>query len=103
MSETPGDLRYTKDHEWLRQMEDGTVLTYQFFLTRQEGGRFDGCWMTDAVMLVDAVELDTYEAFLRVTSPESTGADDGALRTFLERRRDYLLEYEPAPSETATE
>ncbi|NNF52473.1 MAG: glycine cleavage system protein GcvH [Gammaproteobacteria bacterium] len=27
MSEVPGDLRYTKDHEWLRQMEDGTVLT----------------------------------------------------------------------------
>lgn len=26
MSENPGDLRYTKDHEWLRQMEDGTVL-----------------------------------------------------------------------------
>lgn len=26
MSEVPGDLRYTKDHEWLRQMEDGTAL-----------------------------------------------------------------------------
>jgi len=27
MSEVPGDLRYTKDHEWLRQLEDGTALT----------------------------------------------------------------------------
>lgn len=26
MSDVPGDLRYTKDHEWLRQMEDGTAL-----------------------------------------------------------------------------
>lgn len=26
MSEVPGDLRYTSDHEWLRPMEDGTVL-----------------------------------------------------------------------------
>lgn len=26
MSEIPGDLRYTKDHEWLRPLEDGTVL-----------------------------------------------------------------------------
>lgn len=25
MSELPGDLRYTKEHEWLRQEEDGTV------------------------------------------------------------------------------
>ncbi len=26
MSEVPTDLLYTKDHEWLRLMEDGTVL-----------------------------------------------------------------------------
>lgn len=26
MSEVPGDLRYTKDHEWLRPLEDGTAL-----------------------------------------------------------------------------
>ncbi len=26
MSEVPTDLRYTRDHEWLRLMEDGTVL-----------------------------------------------------------------------------
>ncbi len=25
MSELPGDLEYTKDHEWLRQEEDGSV------------------------------------------------------------------------------
>lgn len=25
MSELPGDLRYTKDHEWLRKEEDGSV------------------------------------------------------------------------------
>ena len=25
MSELPGDLRYTSDHEWLRQEEDGSV------------------------------------------------------------------------------
>ena len=25
MSELPGDLRYTSEHEWLRQEEDGTV------------------------------------------------------------------------------
>jgi glycine cleavage system H protein len=25
MSELPGDLLYTKDHEWLRREEDGTV------------------------------------------------------------------------------
>ena len=25
MSELPGDLRYTDEHEWLRQEEDGTV------------------------------------------------------------------------------
>ena len=25
MSELPGDLRYTNEHEWLRQEEDGTV------------------------------------------------------------------------------
>ena len=25
MSELPGDLQYTKEHEWLRQEEDGTV------------------------------------------------------------------------------
>ncbi len=25
MSELPGDLQYTKDHEWLRQEEDGSV------------------------------------------------------------------------------
>lgn len=25
MSELPGDLRFTKEHEWLRQEEDGTV------------------------------------------------------------------------------
>ena len=25
MSELPGDLLYTKDHEWLRQEDDGTV------------------------------------------------------------------------------
>jgi len=25
MSELPGDLKYTKDHEWLRQEEDGSV------------------------------------------------------------------------------
>jgi glycine cleavage system H protein len=25
MSELPGDLTYTKDHEWLRQEEDGSV------------------------------------------------------------------------------
>lgn len=25
MSELPGDLRYTEEHEWLRQEEDGTV------------------------------------------------------------------------------
>lgn len=25
MSELPGDLRYTAEHEWLRQEEDGTV------------------------------------------------------------------------------
>lgn len=25
MSELPGDLRYTRDHEWLRQEEDGSV------------------------------------------------------------------------------
>ena len=25
MSELPGDLRYTGEHEWLRQEEDGTV------------------------------------------------------------------------------
>ncbi len=25
MSELPGDLKYTSDHEWLRQEEDGTV------------------------------------------------------------------------------
>jgi len=31
MSELPGDLRYTSDHEWLRQEEDGSVtvgITY---------------------------------------------------------------------------
>lgn len=26
MSEVPSDLRYTRDHEWLRPMEDGTLL-----------------------------------------------------------------------------
>lgn len=26
MSEVPTDLRYTRDHEWLRPMEDGTML-----------------------------------------------------------------------------
>jgi len=25
MSELPGDLKYTKEHEWLRKEEDGTV------------------------------------------------------------------------------
>ena len=25
MSELPGDLKYTKDHEWVRVEEDGTV------------------------------------------------------------------------------
>lgn len=25
MSELPGDLQYTREHEWLRQEEDGTV------------------------------------------------------------------------------
>ena len=25
MSEVAGDLRYTKDHEWVRQLEDGTL------------------------------------------------------------------------------
>jgi len=25
MNELPGDLKYTKEHEWLRQEEDGTV------------------------------------------------------------------------------
>ena len=25
MSELPGDLLYTKDHEWLRREDDGTV------------------------------------------------------------------------------
>ncbi len=25
MSELPGDLRYTDEHEWLRQEEDGSV------------------------------------------------------------------------------
>ena len=25
MSELPGDLKYTNEHEWLRQEEDGTV------------------------------------------------------------------------------
>ena len=25
MSELPGDLRYTEEHEWLRQEEDGSV------------------------------------------------------------------------------
>ena len=25
MSELPGDLRYTKEHEWLRQEDDGSV------------------------------------------------------------------------------
>ena len=25
MSDLPGDLKYTKDHEWLRQEEDGSV------------------------------------------------------------------------------
>ncbi len=25
MSELPGDLKYTKEHEWLRQEEDGSV------------------------------------------------------------------------------
>jgi glycine cleavage system H protein len=25
MSELPGDLRYTRDHEWLRKEEDGSV------------------------------------------------------------------------------
>ena len=25
MSELPGDLKFTKEHEWLRQEEDGTV------------------------------------------------------------------------------
>lgn len=26
MSEVPGDLRYTRDHEWLRPLDDGTAL-----------------------------------------------------------------------------
>lgn len=26
MSEVPTDLRYTRDHEWVRPMEDGTAL-----------------------------------------------------------------------------
>lgn len=26
MSDVPGDLRYTKDHEWVRMLEDGTAL-----------------------------------------------------------------------------
>jgi glycine cleavage system H protein len=25
MSDLPGDLKYTKDHEWLRQEEDGSI------------------------------------------------------------------------------
>ena len=26
MSEIPNDLRYTKDHEWIREQDDGTVV-----------------------------------------------------------------------------
>ncbi len=33
---------------------DGSLLLYQFTLTRQLGGEFDGCWMTDSVVLEDA-------------------------------------------------
>lgn len=28
---------------------DGRRVTYVFSLSRQEGGRYDGCWMTDGV------------------------------------------------------
>ncbi|MFL2546052.1 MAG: glycine cleavage system protein GcvH [Candidatus Rariloculaceae bacterium] len=26
MSHIPGDLRYTKDHEWVREQDDGTIV-----------------------------------------------------------------------------
>jgi hypothetical protein len=31
---------------------EGRTVTYEFGLSVQSGGRFDGCWMTDSVLVV---------------------------------------------------
>ena len=36
----------------VRLLFDDEIVTYDFFLIRQEGGRYDGCWMTEAVYVV---------------------------------------------------
>ncbi|MEM0963344.1 MAG: DUF4864 domain-containing protein [Bacteroidota bacterium] len=38
---------------------DGREATYVFQLSRQEGGRYDGCWMTDGVMRRDPAQSTT--------------------------------------------
>jgi hypothetical protein len=30
---------------------DGRTMTYEFGLSKQQGGRFDGCWLTDRVFV----------------------------------------------------
>lgn len=32
--------------------KSGRTVTYEFGLSVQSGGRFDGCWMTDSVLVV---------------------------------------------------
>ncbi len=37
--------------------KDGVYLGYRFFLSRQHGNRYEGSWMTDAVIPFDIVSL----------------------------------------------
>ena len=37
MGELPGDLTYTKEHEWLRQEEDGSVVVPEALLSYMGG------------------------------------------------------------------
>ncbi len=37
--------------------EEGVYLGYRFFLSRQRGNRYEGSWMTDAVIPFDIVSL----------------------------------------------
>ena len=41
---------------------DGRRATYVFGLSRQSGGRYDGCWMTDAVVRREAPTNGTIRA-----------------------------------------
>ena len=41
---------------------DGRRTTYLFGLSRQSGGRYDGCWMTDAVVRREAPSNGTTRA-----------------------------------------